>query len=96
MSSLQFLLRSTMRRTCPPGTRIASVRRSRFHASPAARYAYKDDQSKDSLNPRSTEYSKSGSDNEAAQTEEAFDPSNTSPEGQASAQEMKVGLDTSL
>jgi hypothetical protein len=73
---------ANMRRTCPPGTRIASVRRSRFHSSPAARYAYKDDQSKDSLQPKSTEYSKSGSDAEAAETDEAFDPSKTSPESQ--------------
>merc|ERR1712072_821448 len=87
---------NTMRRTCPPGTRISSVRRSRFHSTPAVRYAYKDDQDKDSLNPRSTEYSKSGSDNEAAQTDEAFDPSTTSPEGQQSKQEMKGGTENPL
>merc|ERR1712058_114158 len=53
-------------------------------------------QDKDSLNPRSTEYSKSGSDNEAAQTDEAFDPSTTSPEGQQSKQEMKGGTENPL
>jgi len=85
----------TLRRTCPPGTRI--VRRgisgnnsaststtntspsSSFHTS--ARYAYpqKDTQDKDSLKPRSTEYSKSGSD-DAAASGTAFDPNQTKPE----------------
>lgn len=79
-----------MRRTCPPGTRISSVRRSRFHGTPATRYAYKDDQSKDALKPRSTEYSKSGTDSEAAEMDEAFDPQKTNPESQQGAQESKV------
>lgn len=91
MSSLLHLFsRNAMRRTCPPGTRIASVRRSRLSTS-APRYAYKDDMDKDSLKPKSTEYSKSGSDGEAADTDEAFDPQKTSPESQQQSQEAKVG-----
>lgn len=85
--ALQSLLRNpstvgAMRRRCPPGTRISTVRRSRLHGTPATRYAYKDDQDKDSLKPRSIEYGRSGSDNAAAQSDAAFDPEKTSPESQ--------------
>ncbi|KAG9558685.1 hypothetical protein KCU77_g7257, partial [Aureobasidium melanogenum] len=45
--------------------------------------ARKDAQSKDSLKPEPNEYSKSGSDDEAARVEQtAFDPNKTSPEEQ--------------
>jgi len=95
MASFQLRLSTmaahSLRRTCPRATRISSVRRSQFHRSSALGYAYKDDQSKDSLKPQSTEYSKSGSDSEAAETDEAFDPSKTSPESQQKSQESKKG-----
>lgn len=46
----------------------------------------KDSQDKDSINTEATEYSKSGTDDEAAKQEEAaFDPSKTSPEEQKDA-----------
>ncbi|KEQ74550.1 hypothetical protein M436DRAFT_44107 [Aureobasidium namibiae CBS 147.97] len=45
--------------------------------------ARKDTQDKDSLKPEPNEYSKSGSDDEAARVEKtAFDPNKTSPEEQ--------------
>lgn len=43
-------------------------------------YPRKDSQDRDSLNPRSTEYSKSGSDDAAAASNTAFDPEKTAPE----------------
>ncbi|KAJ4299010.1 hypothetical protein N0V90_004254 [Kalmusia sp. IMI 367209] len=42
--------------------------------------ANKDSQDKDSLKPRSNEYSKSGSDDAAAASDAAFNPNKTSPE----------------
>ena len=50
--------------------------------------ARKDAQDKDSLKPEPNEYSKSGSDDEAARIEEtAFDPNKTSPEEQHASAE---------
>ncbi|KZF21096.1 hypothetical protein L228DRAFT_284168 [Xylona heveae TC161] len=75
-----------LRQTCPRGTRIALVRglsqsQTQSLSSSAILSARKDAQDKDSLKPEPTEYSKSGSDAQAAQTEEAaFDPQKTSPE----------------
>lgn len=51
-----------------------------FHSSPRSPLPYKDDQDRQTLKPRSTEGSKSGTDNGAAQSSAAFDPSTTSPE----------------
>jgi len=53
---------------------------------------YKDDQDKDSLKPRSSEYSKSGSggDDGAASSDAAFDPGQTRPE----EQERNVGKES--
>jgi hypothetical protein len=85
LSPLRMATYHSLRRTCPPGTRISSVRHAQYHRTPPRAYAYKDDQSKDSLNPRSTEYSKSGTDSEAAEQDQAFDPDKTSPEEQQAA-----------
>ncbi|KAJ0109892.1 hypothetical protein J7T55_004442 [Diaporthe amygdali] len=52
-----------------------------FHSSPRSKFPYKDDQDRESLKPKSTEGSKSGTDDAAAQSDAAFDPSTTSPEG---------------
>jgi len=43
---------------------------------------------KDSMNTESTEYSKSGSDAQSAHSPSAFDPNNTSPEGQMEADQI--------
>ncbi len=54
--------------------------------------AQKDAQDKDSLNPRSTEYSKSGSDDgSAAMKEAAFDPKQTSPEEEMATADKESG-----
>lgn len=53
---------------------------SPFHTAPAARLAYKDDQDRESLKPQSTQGSMSGTDQDAADSDAAFDPSTTRPE----------------
>ncbi|EOA88109.1 hypothetical protein ACJQWK_01502 [Exserohilum turcicum] len=63
----------------------------RFLSTTPARLAQKDAQDKDSLKPRSTEYSKSGSDDGAAHSETAFDPSKTSPEEEEATSEREAG-----
>ncbi|KAH8776426.1 hypothetical protein F5883DRAFT_640114 [Diaporthe sp. PMI_573] len=52
-----------------------------LHSSPRPQFPYKDDQDRESLKPKSTEGSQSGTDQDAAETSAAFDPSTTSPEG---------------
>ncbi|KAI9712466.1 MAG: hypothetical protein M1812_006881 [Candelaria pacifica] len=70
-----------LRTTCPSGTRSASVRN--LHRTTVKSYPRKDSQHKDSINTEATEYSKSGTDDQAAREEEAaFDPQQTSPEKQ--------------
>lgn len=60
-------------------------------------FAAKQTQDKDSLKPVSTEYSKSGSDDEAAHSDAAFDPNKTSPESaKATAESEKGGKDNAL
>ncbi|KAE9992711.1 hypothetical protein Vi05172_g12084 [Venturia inaequalis] len=61
------------------GIASSSQKRS-FHGSARSFYATKDAQDKDSLKPRATEYSKSGSDDAAAHDDVAFDPNQTKPE----------------
>jgi len=66
-----------------PAPRYLSTTRSLF--------ASKDAQDKDSLKPRSTEYSKSGSDDAAAESGAAFDPNTTSPEAAERQSEQESG-----
>jgi len=63
----------------------------RFLSTTPARFAQKDAQDKDSLNPRSTEYSKSGSDDGAAASDAAFNPDKTSPEAAEETAEQEAG-----
>jgi hypothetical protein len=63
----------------------------RFISSTPARFAQKDAQDKDSLKPRSTEYSKSGSDDGAAHSDAAFNPNKTSPEEAEATAEREAG-----
>lgn len=60
---------------------ISSMNATRsFHNHSSLRLPYKDDQDRKSLKPKSTEGTKSGTDNETAQSAAAFDGSKTSPE----------------
>lgn len=69
----------------------------RFVSTTPIRFAQKDAQDKDSLVPRSTEYSKSGSDDAAAHSDAAFDPNQTRPETEeATAESEAGGKDNSL
>ncbi|CAG5136914.1 uncharacterized protein ALTATR162_LOCUS8 [Alternaria atra] len=63
----------------------------RFLSTTPACFAQKDAQDKDSLNPRSTEYSKSGSDDGAAHSDAAFDPKKTSPEEAEATADREAG-----
>ncbi|KAL5117307.1 hypothetical protein ACEQ8H_004752 [Pleosporales sp. CAS-2024a] len=74
-----------------------SVLALRLLSTTPARFAQKDAQDKDSLKPRSTEYSKSGSDDAAARSDAAFNPSKTSPEeAEATAEREAGGKNNSL
>ncbi|KAL6709967.1 hypothetical protein ACN47E_000752 [Coniothyrium glycines] len=83
---LQCTARARLVRTAP-----------RFMSTSSIRSAQKDAQDKDSLKPRSTEYSKSGSDDEAAHSSTAFNPKQTKPEAEeATAESEAGGKDNSL
>ena len=85
--ALQRLTRTTRPSTLTP----------RFLSTTPTRFAQKDAQDKDSLKPRSTEYSKSGSDDGAASSDAAFNPDKTSPEeAEATAEREAGGKDNSL
>jgi len=90
------LLRATAFR--PRAARIspaAAVARAgpvrRHHATAPLRRAYKDDQDRESLKPGRQETSKSGGDEEAAQSDAAFDPNKTSPEEAKDAAGAEAG-----
>jgi len=59
-----------------------NVQTRTFSSSRMALYATKETMDKDSLKPVSTEYSQTGGDDAVAHESEAFDPSQTTPEGQ--------------
>lgn len=51
-----------------------------YHSSRRLQLPYKDDQDRGSLKPQSTQGTQSGTDDTAAKTDTAFDPSTTRPE----------------
>ncbi|KAH8722912.1 hypothetical protein GQ44DRAFT_621523 [Phaeosphaeriaceae sp. PMI808] len=63
----------------------------RFVSTTPNLFAQKDAQDKDSLKPRSTEYSKTGSDDAAAHSDAAFNPNKTSPEEAEATAEREEG-----
>lgn len=76
---------------------FASLKSTRtYHSTQPLRFPYKDDQDRQSLKPRSTEGTKSGSDNETAQTDAAFDGSKTSPEEAHASAEKESGKGNTL
>lgn len=82
---------------CAAFARPSGLTTSRFLSTTPTRFAAKDAQDKDSLKPRSTEYSKSGSDDAAASSDAAFNPNKTSPESaEATAENEAGGKDNSL
>ena len=63
----------------------------RFLSTTRSQFAAKDTQDKDSLKPTSSEYSKSGTDAEAAKSDAAFNPNKTSPESAEATAEHEAG-----
>lgn len=73
---MSFALRQ-LKRTAPR----ASVTARAFHATTAPQLPYKDSQDRESLKPGSTEYTKSGRDDDASKNPDAaFNPNKTRPE----------------
>lgn len=86
MSSFRSLFRAQARLTTTPSKLARPFLATRtYHATFISQLPYKDDQDRTSLKPKSTEGSKSGTDDAAAQTDVAFDPSKTSPEEETAA-----------
>lgn len=78
-------------RTLPAASTNTHISRN-IHRTACLKYPSRDSQDKDSLNPRSTEYSKSQSDDSSARIEQtAFDPNETSPEGQMAMANKESG-----
>ncbi|KAH8177188.1 SMP-30/Gluconolaconase/LRE-like region domain-containing protein [Sarocladium implicatum] len=79
MSALRSLIRPT------PSLRLSLQRP--YHTTRLLRLPYKDDQDRNTLKPRSTENTKSGSDQEVAgaDPDAAFNPDKTSPEAAAAS-----------
>ena len=73
----------------------ATAARRRFlHSTPAVKMPYKDDQDRESLKPRASENTKSGTDGDLADNPDAaFNPDKTSPEAAHAA--AAAGRDTS-
>ncbi|KAI9751644.1 MAG: hypothetical protein M4579_005969 [Chaenotheca gracillima] len=83
IQSLRNLMGGPSSRTNLPT--FTSPRQQSFHSSRTTNLPRKDSQDKDSINTEATEYSKSGTDDQSAQQQEAaFDPKMTDP------QEMKA------
>lgn len=64
-----------------------------FHTSRRLQLPYKDDQDRESLKPKSTEGTKSSTDEAAAHTDTAFDPSTTRPEDEKTAAKKETKQD---
>lgn len=64
-----------------------------YHTSRRLRLPYKDDQDRESLKPKSTEGTKSSTDEAAAQSDTAFDPSTTRPEDEKAAAKKETEKD---
>lgn len=66
-----------------------------YHASRASPLPYKNDQDRESLRPQSTQTTGSGTDEAAAQSDAAFDPSTTRPEEEKRAAGKEAGANGS-
>jgi hypothetical protein len=70
----------------------ATVRQHQYHTSPKAYLAYKDSQSRDSVNPRRAENTLSARDDDAAALDEAaYDSKKTRPESEMDAAKKGSG-----
>lgn len=74
---------SLIHRVALSQTRTPAMRLSlslQYHQTTRLGYPYKDDQDRKSLKPKSTDSTRSGTDDDVAHTDVAFDPSKTRPE----------------
>jgi hypothetical protein len=94
---------SRLRRSCPPGTRIARVSLSPSRQIASSAYLRADSEQaqkkeslmdKDKMNTGSTEYAKTGSDAQTAHSDQAFDPDTTRPETEKSKEGQEVDQKT--
>ena len=96
------LTRSLLQRVSAP--RTASIHPSRLppkytrslSSTSCHLYPQKDSQDKDSLKPRSSEYSKTGGDDAAAESDTAFNPNQTKPETEEASAEAESSGSSSL
>ena len=82
-----------------PSSRLgaASASRRQYHCTTALSSPYKDDQDRQSLSPRPSEGTKSGSDDEVAEHKDAaFNPNITSPEAEAESVAKGSGQNSSV
>ncbi|KAH7074294.1 hypothetical protein FB567DRAFT_537100 [Paraphoma chrysanthemicola] len=75
-------------------TRPSPINARFLSTTQPTRFPAKDTQDKDSLNPQSTEYSKSGTDDAAASSDAAFNPNTTSPEAAERTAENEEGVNS--
>nr|POE49101.1 hypothetical protein CFP56_32251 [Quercus suber] len=80
--TIMFAAKSLRRFVPAPTTPRVTVAARQFQTSSRSAFANKHSQDKDSMKIESNEYSKSGSDQAAAQDGAAFDPSTTKPESE--------------
>lgn len=73
-----------------PTAAITTTRAARtLHQSAAARQPYKDDMDRESLKPKAHENTQSGTDDQVAQEDEAFDPHKTDPDSERASAASK-------
>ncbi|KFY45069.1 hypothetical protein V494_01161 [Pseudogymnoascus sp. VKM F-4513 (FW-928)] len=84
-----FSFRSCRTALCAPRSRAFAPGQltANYQSLSPLRMPYKDDMDPKSLKPKSTEGSKSGTDQGAAETDIAFDPSRTRPEEEKKAED---------
>ncbi|KAF2786864.1 hypothetical protein K505DRAFT_330059 [Melanomma pulvis-pyrius CBS 109.77] len=90
-TSRHLLHRAFSYRTSTPTPHPSTLAPRTLSTTSPTPYARKDSQDKDSIQPTSNEYSKSGSDDAAASSGAAFDPSKTSPEAEKQTAEKEPG-----
>ncbi|KAF9876265.1 hypothetical protein CkaCkLH20_06208 [Colletotrichum karsti] len=81
---MAFQALRTINRRAATSLRAPTTTRT-FAYTATTRFPYKDSQDRNSLNPGSTEATKSGRDQDAAKDSQAFDPSRTRPEEERAA-----------
>ena len=77
-----------------PSTSPSALSHRCFTTTPTVSFPRKESQDKDSIDRRSTEYSQSGTDDDAASSSTAFDPNQTKPETEQQTTSQEGGGDS--